>query len=199
LPCTRAATSQADAYLHQALTQADKSSNDVLRMQVFCCLGQLHLLQALADPQSALDLASKEEHLQHAYTWWEQMLAPGAGLERPLAISTAVAGLAQLFLEDHLLEEALAQATTAVETALVVRRQQSGREAKRVTAVAWRVLGMVLAKEPTKQRTVNIQQREVNAEECFTRSYKLLYEMGLGSAGRTAANAAPLGQLRAAA
>ena len=37
---------------------------------------------------------------------------------------------------------------------------------------------MVLAKEPTKQRTVTIQQREVNAEECFTRSYKLLYEIG---------------------
>lgn len=169
---------QADGYLHQALTQADKSSNDVLRMQVFCCLGQLHLLQAVADPQSALDLASKEEHLQHAYTWWEQTLRLARALERPLAISTAVAGLAQLFLEDHLLEEALAQATTAVETALMVRRQQSGREAKRATAVAWRVLGMVLAKEPTKQRTVNIQQRDVNAEECFTRSYKLLYEIG---------------------
>lgn len=171
----------AAAYLHQALTHADKSSNDVLRMQVQCCLGQLHLLQAVADPQSALDLSSKEEHLQHAYNWWEQTLRLARLLERPLATSTAVAGLAQLFLEDHLLEEALAQAVTAVETALTVRRQQFGREAKRVTAVAWRVLGMVLAKEPAKGRTATIQQREMNAEECFTRSYRLLYETGSAS------------------
>ena len=106
-----------ESYLQQALVQADKSDNDLLRMQIFCCLGQLHLLQAVATPQSAMDLAEKETHLQVAYSWWEQTLRHARALERPLAISTAVAGLAQLFLEDHLLEEALAQAQTAVETA----------------------------------------------------------------------------------
>ena len=165
-------------FLRQALTQADKSDNDVLRMQVSCCLGQLHLLQAVADPQSSLDLARKEENLQQAYNWWEQTLRLARALERPLAISTAVAGLAQLFLEDHLLDEALAQATTAVEMALTARKQQFGREVRQVTAVAWRVLGMVLAKEPTKERRVMINQHEVSAEASFSRSYRLLSEIG---------------------
>lgn len=173
---------QANAYLHQALAQADKGENDVLRMQVSCCLGQLHLLQAVADPHSVGDLVSKEEHLQQAYNWWEQTLLLARALERPLAISTAVAGLAQLFLEDHLLDEALAQAVTAVEVALAISKQQVGREGRRVTAVAWRVLGMVLAKEPAKVRQTTIQQRAVDAAECFSRSHRLLTEIGPATA-----------------
>lgn len=172
---------QSATYLQRALTQAEKSNNDVLRMQVSCCLGQLHLLQAVADPQSAIDLTNKEEHLQQAYRWWEQTLRLARILERPLAISTAVAGLAQLFLEDHLLDEALAQATNAVEVALAVRKQQSGREARRITAVAWRSLGMALAKEPTKARLATVQLKEVDAETCFYRSSQLLKEIGQAS------------------
>ncbi|WP_420642469.1 ATP-binding protein [Candidatus Leptofilum sp.] len=171
-----------EGYLQQALVQADKSDNEVLRMQISCCLGQLHLMQAVANPQSAMDLAGKETHLQLAYDWWEQTLRRARMLERPLAISMAVAGLAQLFLEDHLLDEALAQAQTAVEMALSVRKQQYGREAKRVTAVVWRVLGMVLAKEPTKNRQTTIQQRTVDAAECFHRSHQLLADMGSATA-----------------
>lgn len=169
-------------YLHQALTQADKGNNDVLRMQVSCCLGQLHLFQAVAVPHSARDLAQKEAHLQLAYNWWEQTLRLARALERPLAVSTAVAGLAQLFLEDHLLDEALAQAETAVQMALAVRKDQFGREVKRVTAVAWRVLGMVLAKEPAKNRQTTIQQRVVDAAEAFSRSHRLLNEIGAATA-----------------
>ncbi|MCA9917273.1 MAG: AAA family ATPase [Anaerolineales bacterium] len=170
------------SYLQLALTQADKSDNDVLRMQVSCCSAQLHLAQAVAAPHSAQDLAAKESHLQMAYNWWEQTLRLARALDRPLAISTAVAGLAQLFLEDHLLDEALAQAQTAVETALSVRKQQFGREAKRITAVAWRVLGMVLGKEPTKDRTTEVQTHTVDAAECFQRSDQLLVEMGPANA-----------------
>ncbi|MEZ4590284.1 MAG: adenylate/guanylate cyclase domain-containing protein [Chloroflexota bacterium] len=173
---------QSATYLQQALTQADKSDNDVLRMQVSCCLGQLHLMQAVAAPQSAQDLAQKESHLQLAYNWWEQTLRLARALERPLATSTAVAGLAQLFLEDHLLDEALAQAETAVEMALSVRKQQFGREVRRVTAVAWRVLGMVLAIQPTKARQTIVQQTEVTAAECFRHSHRLLSDMGLATA-----------------
>ena len=170
------------SFFQQAYAQADKSQNDVLRMQVSCCLGQLHLRQAVANPQSASDLALKEDHLQQAYNWWEQTLKLARALERPLAISTAVAGLAQLFLEDHLLDEALSQATTALEMALAVRNQQFGREARRITAVAWRVLGMVLAKEPTKDRQVTIQQRQLGAAECFSRSHRLLSDIGSATA-----------------
>ncbi|WP_420627842.1 ATP-binding protein [Candidatus Leptofilum sp.] len=171
-----------EGYLQQALIQADKSNNELLRMQVSCCLGQLHLLQAVANPQSAMDLAEKETHLQLAYNWWEQTLRRARMLERPLSMSTAVAGLAQLFLEDHLLDEALGQAQTAVEMALSAREQQNGREARRVTAVAWRVLGMVLAKEPTKNRQTTVQQHTVSAADCFRRSHQLLTEMGSATA-----------------
>jgi class 3 adenylate cyclase/tetratricopeptide (TPR) repeat protein len=174
----QASYEQSDAYLQQAFIQADKSDNDVLRMHVCSCLGQLHLMQALADPNSALDLAYKEEHLQQAYGWWEQTLKLARALERPLHISTAVAGLAQLFLEDHLLDEALAQATSGVETALAVRKQQFGRDVRLVTAVAWRVLGMVLAKEPAKNQQISVQQQFVSAEDCFSMSHRLLSEMG---------------------
>ncbi|VAW42747.1 hypothetical protein MNBD_CHLOROFLEXI01-2792, partial [hydrothermal vent metagenome] len=169
---------QSDLYLQQALIQADKSNNDVLRMHVDAHLGQLHLEQALADPNSALDLAYKETHLQQAYSWWEQTLKLARTLQRPLHISTAVAGLAQLFLEDHLLDEALAQATAAVDTALTVRKQQFGRDARLVTAVAWRVLGMVLAKEPSKNQQITVQLRSVSAEDCFSLSHRLLNEIG---------------------
>ena len=164
---------QSAAYLQQALIQAEKSDNDVLRMRVACSYGELHLRQAIADPQSAMDLTWKEEHLQQAFNWWEKTLRLARKLERPLVISTAVAGMAQLFLEDHLLDEALAQAVTAVETAQSVRKQQFGREARRVTAVAWRILGNTLAKEPTKNKQTIVHQRTVTAEECFNRSYRL--------------------------
>jgi hypothetical protein len=147
-------------------------------MQVSACLGQLHLLQAVAHPQSISDMAAKEEHLQLAYNWLEKTLRLARSLERPLSISLAVSGLAQLFLEDHLLDEALSQATTGVEMALAVRKEQFGREARRITAVSWRVLGMVLAKEPTKDRQVTIQQRPVNAADCFSHSHRLLSEIG---------------------
>lgn len=173
---------QSAAYLQRALTQADKSNNDVLRMQVSCCLGQLYLRQAVASPQSISDIELKEDHLQQAYNWLEKTLRLARALERPLSISMAVASLAQLFLEDHLLEEALSQATTAVEMALAVRKQQFGREAQRITAVAWRVLGMVLAKEPTKERKATIQQRSVNAADCFSRSHRLLSDIGEATA-----------------
>jgi tetratricopeptide (TPR) repeat protein len=173
---------QSATYLQRALTQADKGDNDALRMQVCCCLGQLYLLQAVANPQSISDLELKEDHLQQAYNWLEKTLRLARALERPLSISMAVAGLAQLFLEDHLLDEALSQATTAVETALAVRKQQFGREARRITAVSWRVLGMVLAKEPAKDRQVTIQQRPVNAADCFSNSYRLLSEISEATA-----------------
>lgn len=87
-----------------------------------------------------------------------------------------------LFLEDHLLDEALSQATTGVEMALAVRKQQFGREARRITAVSWRVLGMVLAKEPVKDHQVTIQQRPVNAADCFSQSHRLLSEIGEATA-----------------
>ena len=76
----------------------------------------------------------------------------------------------------------LAQAETAVQMALAVRKEQFGREAKRVTAVAWRVLGMVLAKEPAKNRQTTIQQRVVDAAEAFSRSHRLLNEIGAATA-----------------
>jgi hypothetical protein len=136
----------------------------------------------VADPQSIVDLELKEDHLQQAYNWLEKTLRLARFLERPLSISMAVSGLAQLFLEDHLLDEALSQATTAVEMALAVRKQQFGREARRITAVAWRVLGMVLAKEPTKNRQVTIQQRQMNAADCFSHSHRLLSEIGAAAA-----------------
>ncbi len=173
---------QGTVYLQRALTQADKSDNDVLRMQVYCCLGQLHLRQAVADPQSRADLELKEDHLQQAYNWLEKTLRLARTLERPLSISMAVSGLAQLFLEDHLLDEALSQAIIGVEVALAVRKQQSGREVRRITAVAWRVLGMVLAKEPAKDRQVIIQHRSLNAADCFSQSHRLLSEIGEATA-----------------
>lgn len=169
---------QSNLYLQQALIQADKSNNDVLRMHVYAHFGQLHLQQTLTNHNSALDLAFKEAHLQQAYSWWEQTLKLARALERPLHISTAVAGMAQLFLEDHLLDEALAQAVTAVETALAVRKQQFGRDARLVTAVAWRVLGMVLAKEPVKNQQISVQDRLVSAVDCFNLSRRLLEEIG---------------------
>ena len=173
---------RSNAYLQQALTQADRGNNDCLRMQVSGCFGRLHLLQAVADPQSAEDLTQKEEHLQQAYNWWEKTLRLARMLERPLMISTAVAGLAQLFLEDHLLDEELSQAKSAVEMALAIRTQPHGREARRVTAVAWRVLGMVLAKEPAKEHTALINQNQVTSADCFQRSHQLLTEIGPAAA-----------------
>ncbi len=174
----QAAYEESAIYLQQALIQAEKSDNDALRVQVYGCLGHLHLRQAVADPQSRADLEAKEDHLQQAYNWLEKTLRLARILERPLSISMAVSGLAQLFLEDHLLDEALSQATMGVEMALAVRKQQFGREARRITAVSWRVLGMVLAKEPAKDRQVTIQQRPVNAADCFSQSRRLLSELG---------------------
>lgn len=178
----RAAYGESDIYLQQALIQTEKSDNDVLRMQVYGCLGQLYLRQAVATPQSIADMELKEDHLQQAYNWLEKTLRLARTLARPLSISMAVSGLAQLFLEDHLLDEALSQATTGVEMALAVRKQQFGREARRITAVSWRVLGMVLAKEPVKDHQVTIQQRPVNAADCFSQSHRLLSEIGEATA-----------------
>ena len=40
----------------------------------------------------------------------------------------------------------------------------------------------MLAKEPAKDRQITIQQRSVDAAECFNRSYRLLNEIGSATA-----------------
>jgi hypothetical protein len=76
------------------------------------------------------------------------------------------------------LEEAQAQAEEAVAVAEAELGQQSGQAAKKVTAVAWRVLGQVLAKVPLKALETAVFGQMVDAAACFARSLHLLEEIG---------------------
>ncbi len=49
---------------------------------------------------------------------------------------------------------------------------------KRTTAVAWRVLGQVLAKVPQKEKLATISGQQVDASTCFGRSLQLLDDLG---------------------
>lgn len=168
----------AEGYFQQALALADKANSVRYRAQLAADIGKLHLAMAVAPPETALELVSKEEHMEAAFTWFERALKWARSAQQPLIIVTAVSGLAQLFLEDHLLDEAEAQAILAVNVAEKNMQKQRGRAARRVTAVAWRVLGQVLAKVPQKEKTAVISGQQVDASTCFGRSLQILDDLG---------------------
>ena len=169
---------EAEANFRQALALAEKADSAVYRAYLATDMGVLHLSQAVAIPESALEMVDKEEHQDAAFSWLEKALKLARQAQKPLVIVTAVSGLAQLFLEDHLLDEAESQAILAVSVAEKTLQKQSGRAMKRAVAVAWRVLGQVLAKVPQKEKVAAISGQQVDASTCFGRSLQLLDDLG---------------------
>jgi len=169
---------EAEINFRQALALAEKSDSVVYRAYLAADMGLLHLSQAVATPGSALEMVDKEEHQEAAFSWLEKALKLARQARKPLVIVTAVSGLAQLFLEDHLLDEAESQAILGVSVAEKTLQKQPGRAMKRTTAVAWRVLGQVLAKVPQKEKLATISGQQVDASACYGRSLQLLDDLG---------------------
>ena len=170
--------SLAEAYYRRAFVLAERADNHVYRAMIANDLGQMRLLQVVMSPKSALAFAQKEAYLQEAYDWLERALKLAREQDKRLTISAAKAGLARLFLEDHLLEEAEAQAVASVVLIEEILTKRTGRITKRVAGIAWRILGEVLAKVPQKETEVNINGRIVNATACFTTSINIWNELG---------------------
>ncbi len=169
---------EADMYYKRAHQLAEKASNEIYLAMIANDLGQLYLAQATLVPKSTMAFAQKEAYLQDAYRWLEKALKLGRQHNKLLTVCTAVAGLARLFLEDHLLEEAEAQAVESVTIIEDVVQKQAGRQAKRVAAFVWRILGEVLAKVPQNEAKVNINGQVLDATDCFTNSLKIWNELG---------------------
>lgn len=170
--------SLAESYFRRALVLADRANNEIYRAMVANDLGQLRLGQVILSPKSALAFAQKEAYLQEAYDWLERALKLAREHNKLLIVSAAKAGLARLFLEDHLLEEAEAQAVASVTMLAEILTKRTGRAVKRVSGVAWRILGEVLAKVPQKEIKVNINGRIFDATDCFTTSLNLWNDLG---------------------
>ncbi len=170
---------RAEMVYHRALSLAERSQNQIYLAYLANELGQLHLAQALHAPQSAQDIAQQEEHINQASRWFERARRLARKTDKPLIRVTSLAGLAQIDLEDHALAEAQKKAREAV---LVAERTLQQRPIKRVkleTAVAWRVLGNVLAKVPQKNQEAIIANKPVDAVACYSRSRQLLNEVGV--------------------
>ena len=169
---------EAETSFRQALLLAEKAGSVVHQAWLATDMGLLYLRQAVATPESALELVEKEAHQEIAFFWLEKGLKLARQAQRPLAIIMAVSGLARLFLEDHLLDEAASQAILGVNMAEKSLEKGAGRAVKQTAAVAWRVLGQVLAKTPQKERAAVISGQPVDASACFGRSLQLLDELG---------------------
>ncbi len=168
----------AESYYRRALLLAEKADNDIYRGMIANDLGQLRLLQLTSTPRSALAFAQKEAYLQEAYNWLERALQLAKKHNKQLIVGVALAGLARLYLEDHMLDEAEDRAVTSVLLLEEMLAKQTGRATKRVVGLAWRILGEVLAKAPQKETEVNINGRIVDATACFKRSLELWNELG---------------------
>lgn len=170
---------QAEARLKRAHLLVGRANSPIQQAWVVNDLGWLYLVEAVATPQSILDVSKKESFQQMAFSWLGQALKLARQAGYAWVLCQAAAGLALLFLEDHLLDEAEAQALEAVITAQAALKQNTGRKAKERTAVAWRVLGNVLGKVPQKEKEVRIGQESVTAVACYQHSMSLLEEVGV--------------------
>ncbi|MCP4359106.1 MAG: AAA family ATPase [Chloroflexi bacterium] len=168
----------AEKHFQWTLTLAEKSQNYLYLALTANGLGKCHLAQSIGDTQTVQEIAQKEEHLQHAYRWFRRAIRLAQKAQAPFVRSEAMAGLAQLYLEDHLLPEAQGQAEEAVRISERALQQRPIRESKRATAVAWQALGLLLAKTLQKNKQTSIRGKTIDAIQCFARSHKLLVEAG---------------------
>jgi class 3 adenylate cyclase/tetratricopeptide (TPR) repeat protein len=168
----------AEYNLQSAIAYAERMKQPLARVRVALELGELHTTQAVIPPMSTLALQEKETHLQKAYQWLREARKINDALKDDLSTIRILAGLAELALEEHLLNEAREQSISAIKQAEQRLQDQKTRELQVVTAISWRVLGMTLAKEPVQRNQINIGTKPISANSCFYRSEKLLQEVG---------------------
>ncbi len=168
----------AELFYQRALSLAERGQNQIYLAYLANALGQLHLIQALNAPQTAQDIAQQEEHINQALRWYERAGRLARKTDKPLIRVASLVGLAQLDLEDHALTEAQEKAREAVILAERTLQQRPIKQIKLETAVAWRILGNVLAKVPQKNQQITIGSKTVDAIACYGRSRQLLEETG---------------------
>ncbi len=169
---------RAELTYQRALSLAERSQNQIYLAYLANDLGHLHLNQAFGLFPTVQDIAQQEEHINQAARWFERARRLARKTDKPLIRVASLVGLAQLDLEDHTLSEAQEKAREAVLLAERTIQQRPIKRVKQETAVAWRVLGTVLAKVPQKNQQAIIGARSVDALACFSRSRELLDEIG---------------------
>lgn len=169
---------EAQNYYYRAVALAEKSLQNTQLVQLANYLGLLYLHQALNRPRSVRDMALMEGQLQEAYRWFERAIQMARSLDNKRELARAQSGLAQLFLDDHLLEEAQAQAETAVQLMEQQLKTDHSVATRLVAAGAWRVLGLVLAKAPQKKMDTAVIGEIVTADSCFQKSVALCEQAG---------------------
>jgi len=170
---------RADLAYQRALSLVEHSQNQLYLAYLANDLGQLYLTQALNAPQSAQDIAHQEDMMNQAARWFERAMRLARKTDKPLIRVKSLVGMAQLDLEDHELETAQEKAREAVLLAERTLQQRPIKGIKHDTAVAWRILGNVLAKVPQKNQQAIIGGKSVDAIACFNRSRHLLDEVGV--------------------
>ncbi|MBE7528256.1 MAG: tetratricopeptide repeat protein [Chloroflexi bacterium] len=170
---------RAEQSYQQALALAERSQNQLYLAYLANDLGQLHLTQAFSASPATQDIAQQEDHINQATRWFERAHRLSRKTDKPLLRVTALVGMAQLDLEDHALAEAQEKVQEAVTLAERTLQQRPIKRVKRETAVAWRVLGSVLAKIPQKNQQAIISNKPVDAVACFSRSRQLVDETGI--------------------
>ncbi|HRQ36419.1 MAG TPA: adenylate/guanylate cyclase domain-containing protein [Chloroflexota bacterium] len=170
---------RAEHTYQQALTLAERSQNQIYLAYLANDLGQLHLIQAFSATPSTQDIAQQEDHINQATRWFERARRLARKTEKPLIRVASLVGIAQLDLEDHALAEAQEKAREAVTLAERTLQQRPIKRVKLETAVAWRILGSVLAKIPQKNQQAIVSNKPVDALACFSRSHQLLEETGV--------------------
>jgi tetratricopeptide (TPR) repeat protein len=169
---------RAEHYYQRSLSLVERSQNPVYLAYLANDFGQLYLAQALDAPHSVQEIAQQEEQMHEAARWFERAERLARRVDKPLLRVTALVGQAQLEMEDHALDEAQEKGREAVLLAERTLQQRPIKAVKQTTAVAWRVLGQVLAKVPQKNKQVSIAGKTVDAIACFGRSRQLLDEVG---------------------
>jgi tetratricopeptide (TPR) repeat protein len=170
---------RAEHYYQRSLFLVEKSQNPVYLDYLANDFGQLYLAQVLNAPNSVQEIARQEEHMHQAARWFERAERLARKVDLALMRVHALVGQAQLEMEDHALDEAQEKAREAVTLAERTLQQRPIKTVKQTTAVAWRVLGQVLAKVPQKNKQVSIAGKTIDAIACFGRSRQLLDEVGV--------------------
>lgn len=170
--------STAEHHLRQALIFAEKSGNTLFIAQIESRLGRLYA-EWSTQTNVALSMVEADTYWQQAYLWLDRAVSGAREDAHHLILSEALAGLAQLLLEDDEIDDALLLAKEALNAAEHAGKGIRTVTAQKVLAAAWRTAGEVLTYYPAEMQPVSVNGRSLAAADCFQHALTLLKESPL--------------------
>jgi class 3 adenylate cyclase/tetratricopeptide (TPR) repeat protein len=171
---------QAEQYYRRALLFAEISSSVKDCAHIANDLGEMHLTQAVI-ARSPLTELERDERLRQARIWFERAFRLAGESGGQLVAALAQLGMARLLTEEERLEDALIHAKKVFAIVKQTPAMGPGTSAARVSAVAWRTIGLIACKLPQDRLPIPVGAQSYDAADCFAKSLHILSGMEEGA------------------